>query len=396
MITAAGEPKGVTPVDRRGAGLGAGDLGYVSLWVSDADQAAAFFTAVLGWSYTDLTGPGNRLVTGQSLPQGLRHGIDEPSLFCCYAVVDLETALERVGGAGGTPGEPMAAQAFGRMAMCVDDQGGDFGLVEPSAGISDDPPALPSRHGDLAYVTYHVVDADAFRAFYGSVLDWRFVPGHTPGGWQIEGLRLSAGLMGGHERAVTIPFYAVDDIAAAGRVRSAGGTASEPVEQPYASQSLCVDGQGTTFYLGQFSSAFDRFRVAALVHDVDGIVAEMSETVEIYNPASAGPTVGKAAALEMFTALNQVFNTFENVHVLHEQAGDGAERSHHAVVFRATVGTQEVEGVDLVELENDQIVRFTVIARPIAGLMAIGKAVQAQRESRSHKPETAFPPGLQG
>jgi len=60
------------------------------------------------------------------------------------------------------------------------------------------------------------------------------------------------GLHGGHDRTTVLPMYRVDDIhAAAARVRSAGGTSTDPERQPYGLTAQCVDDQGTRFYLGQ-------------------------------------------------------------------------------------------------------------------------------------------------
>ncbi len=61
------------------------------------------------------------------------------------------------------------------------------------------------------------------------------------------------GMSGGHERRVNVPVYRVDDAAAAvQRVREAGGTATDPVRQPYGLMADCTDDQGTVFYLGEF------------------------------------------------------------------------------------------------------------------------------------------------
>jgi uncharacterized protein len=52
--------------------------------------------------------------------------------------------------------------------------------------------------------------------------------------------------------ATAVPMYLVDDIeAAVGRVRAAGGTASDPERQRYGVTSDCVDDQGTRFNLGE-------------------------------------------------------------------------------------------------------------------------------------------------
>jgi uncharacterized protein len=56
---------------------------------------------------------------------------------------------------------------------------------------------------------------------------------------------------GGHARSTVLPMYRVDDIAAAvERVRAAGGTSTDPEQQPYGVTAECTDDQGTRFYLG--------------------------------------------------------------------------------------------------------------------------------------------------
>ena len=106
--------------------------------------------------------------------------------------------------------------------------------------------------GPLAYITMEVPDSAKTRAFYGSVLGWRFAPGRVDDGWQVEDVSPMLGISGGHERATTVPMYRVDDIeTAVVLVRGAGGTASAPEVQPYGTTSTCTDDQGTRFYLGQ-------------------------------------------------------------------------------------------------------------------------------------------------
>ena len=95
-------------------------------------------------------------------------------------------------------------------------------------------PPTASRHGDVAYLTIGVVDSARFRAFFGSVLGWRFTPGQVVDGWNIEGTMPMAGLHGGQDRAGVEPMYRVDDIhAAVESVRRAGGTPGEVERHPY-------------------------------------------------------------------------------------------------------------------------------------------------------------------
>jgi uncharacterized glyoxalase superfamily protein PhnB len=229
-----------------------GDVGYVSLWVPDVGRAAEFFANVLGWTYGPGSGPEGRQVQGQSLHHGLWEHPSAHTLFCCYAVDSVETAVERVRAAGGIAGEP-GEEPYGLLAECTDDQGVAFAVFEPPGGTSSGAAAAPngSGHGDLAYVTMEVAESARTRAFYGSVLGWRFQPGRVEDGWTVEDVAPMVGVAGGRD-AVAVPMYRVDDVAAAvERVREGGGTATDPESQPYGISSTCADDQGTRFYLGQ-------------------------------------------------------------------------------------------------------------------------------------------------
>ncbi len=257
-------PKGVTVSDlaqtsptQRAApsaveGIRHGDIGYVSLWVPDVEQAAAFYTAVLGWSYRPGEAGPNRLVAGAGVDHGLAGGYEHPTLFLCFAVDDIAAALERVRDGGGQTQEP-TAQPYGLIASCVDDDGTAFAVYQPPAGEREPrPPRNGVRNGDLSYVTMEVRDSARARAFYGSVLGWRFTPGRVADGWGPDDVSPMTGMHGGHDVATVVPMYRVDDIrAAVATVRASGGTATDPEQQPYGLTSECVDDQGTRFYLGQ-------------------------------------------------------------------------------------------------------------------------------------------------
>ena len=230
----------------------AGDIGYLSLWVPDVERAAAFFATTLGWTYAPGSSPQGRQVQGQTLHHGLWGGQPRGTLFLCFAVADVGDAMTRVRAAGGTAAEP-AREPYGLLSECVDNQGTRFAMYEPPEGVgSIAGPANGVRHGDVSYVTMEVRDSAAARAFYGSVLGWRFTPGTIEDGWQVEDVVPMTGLSGGHGAATTVPMYRVDDVAAAvDAARRAGGTATDPEAQPYGLTSTCADDQGTRFYLGQ-------------------------------------------------------------------------------------------------------------------------------------------------
>jgi len=237
-----------------------GDVGYASLWIPDIGRAAAFYAAVFGWAYEPSHNPRARQVPGVAPPQGLWGGQPRSTLFCSYVVDDAAAAAARVRAAGGQASDPIR-RPYGLVADCTDDQGTRFAVHQypevpvagaEAGGTAGAAPAA-AHDGDLAYVTFEVVDSRRARDFYGAVLGWRFAPGRIADGWQVEGTTPMAGLSGGHAEATTVPMWRVADLrAAVGRVRAAGGTATEPRQEPYGLTADCTDDQGTRFYLGQF------------------------------------------------------------------------------------------------------------------------------------------------
>jgi predicted enzyme related to lactoylglutathione lyase len=229
-----------------------GDIGYVSLRTLDVQRAAAFYAAVLGWTYQPSHTDQGRQVAGQSMPMGILGGQPRTNVVCSYVVGDVDAAVERVRRAGGTAENPVGTR-LGRHANCVDAAGVPFALNGPRP---DDPGSRPPingvRSGDVSYLTFEVVDSRQTREFYGAVLGWQFTPGTIADGWQVSDIAPMSGVSGGAAEQTLVPMWRVDDIASAvERVRAAGGTATEPAQQPYGITSECTDDQGMRFYLGQ-------------------------------------------------------------------------------------------------------------------------------------------------
>ncbi len=255
IISAVSVPSGAATSPSAGEGADRarqGDLGYVSLWVPDADRAAAFFSRVLGWSYLPHAEGQTYQVAGRALHHGVNGGHDRSTLFLCFVVDDLVGAVERVRNAGGEAETP-ASEAHGLSVMCRDVEGTPFSLFQPPPGPGDVRLAANGlRHGDLAYITMEVRESAAVRGFYGAVLGWRFTPGRVEDGWGTQDVVPMTGLHGGHPVTTVVPMYRVDDLhATVARVRATGGTASDPERLPYGLSSECVDDQGTRFFLGQ-------------------------------------------------------------------------------------------------------------------------------------------------
>jgi len=225
-----------------------GDVGYISVWVPDPVRAAVFYRHVLGWSCV----PAAHQVTNTELPIGLGATSAAPTLFCCYAVSDVEAARQTILTVGGTAGEVRRTD-YGTILDATDPQGVAFAVYEP-AGRQKRLAPNGSGPGELAYVTYRTADSTVFRDFYARLLSWTFTAGRADDGWQVQNTRPMAGIGGGNARLVTVPTWAVSDIdAAVARVREAGGTiVAAPARQPYGMQAECTDDQGSVFYLGEF------------------------------------------------------------------------------------------------------------------------------------------------
>ncbi|MDT5065178.1 MAG: hypothetical protein QOK02_1333 [Mycobacterium sp.] len=238
----SGPPTGaVTPIQH-------GDVGYVSVWTPDGDRAATFYGHVLGWTYDPVT----HRVTNSKQRIGLFSVAGQNTLFCCYAVADLDGARHSILAGGGTVDEVQVFD-FGEVLGATDAQGTSFAVYQPVAG-EPRPDLNGAGPGELSYITHEVTDSGAFKAFYSRVLFWTFEPGRIDDGWGVQGAQPMSGIAGGSDQQVTVPMWTVTDVeAAVARVREAGGTVIEdPSQQSYGISAQCVDDQGTRFYLGQF------------------------------------------------------------------------------------------------------------------------------------------------
>jgi len=224
-----------------------GDVGYVSVWTPDADRAAAFYGHVLGWTYDSDT----HQVTNTKQRIGIYSVAGPPTLFCCYAVADLEGARQAIVDGGGTVDE-LEQFDFGTLRGATDSHGTSFGVFQPTPGTPR-PELNGSGPGEVSYIMYEVTDSTAFKAFYSRVLQWTFEPGRIDDGWAVQQTHPMAGVAGGSAAQVTVPMWTVEDVdAAVALVREAGGTViDEPSQQPYGKSAQCTDDQGTRFYLGE-------------------------------------------------------------------------------------------------------------------------------------------------
>ncbi|WP_454788661.1 VOC family protein [Mycolicibacterium lutetiense] len=225
-----------------------GDVGYVSVWVPDAERAAAFYGHVLGWTYD----PDTHQVTNTKQHIGIFSVAGPATLFCCYAVADLDGARQAILAGGGQVDDAQELD-FGTVLGGTDPAGTPFAVFQPAPGTPR-PELNGAGPGELSYLTYEVPDSTAFKEFYSRVFFWTFEPGRVDDGWGVQGSQPMSGMAGGAARVVAVPMWTVADIdAAVARVADAGGTVlQQPSRQPYGLMAECTDDQGSRFYLGQF------------------------------------------------------------------------------------------------------------------------------------------------
>lgn len=231
----------VTPIQH-------GDVGYVSVWAPDIARAARFYGHVLGWTFD----PATRQVTNTEQHIGIFNADGPPTLFCCYAVTDLDGARQAILAGGGQPGETQEFD-FGTVLDATDPAGTAFAVFQPTSVIPR-PKLNGAGPGELSYITYEVPDSTAFKAFYSRLFFWTFESGRIDDGWGVQGSQPMSGMAGGATQGVTVPMWTVADIdAAVSRVVEAGGTVlQQPSRQDYGLMAECTDDQGGRFYLGQF------------------------------------------------------------------------------------------------------------------------------------------------
>src|SRR4051812_26445061 len=122
------------------------------------------------------------------------------------------------------------------------------------------------------------------------------------------------------------------------------------------------------------------FRAAVEARDIDAALATLSDDVVFHSPAVFHPYEGRETVGAL---LRLVFETFEDFRYTDELAGaDGS----HALIFRAKVGDREVEGLDLLRDGADgAIADFTVMIRPLSGLVALAQALGPKVEAAGLK-----------
>jgi limonene-1,2-epoxide hydrolase len=119
------------------------------------------------------------------------------------------------------------------------------------------------------------------------------------------------------------------------------------------------------------------FRRAIEARDLDAAVELMRDDVVFRSPAVFKPYHGREAVRRLLEAVMAVFEDFRYVREIGGDTSVGAR--DHALVFETRVGDRQIEGCDFIQLDEDgAISEFTVMVRPMSGMLALAEAMNVQ------------------
>jgi hypothetical protein len=111
------------------------------------------------------------------------------------------------------------------------------------------------------------------------------------------------------------------------------------------------------------------FRAAVEAEDINAARELFADEIVFHSPATFHPFVGRETVSRL---LGLVAETFEDFRYTDEFETGAA----HALVFRASIGGREIEGIDLLRLDDDGLIAdFTVMLRPLSGLVPFAEAM---------------------
>lgn len=114
------------------------------------------------------------------------------------------------------------------------------------------------------------------------------------------------------------------------------------------------------------------FRQAVEAADHEAVEALLADDVVFTSPVVFKPYEGKPVTALILRSVSQVFGDFR----YEQEITDGADT---VLVFRATVGDREVQGVDLLHTREDGLVdALTVMVRPLSAAQALQRLMGEQ------------------
>lgn len=118
-----------------------------------------------------------------------------------------------------------------------------------------------------------------------------------------------------------------------------------------------------------------RFRGLIEGRDLDAIGELLAPDIVFHSPITFHPFIGRDTVRRLLGEVAQVLEGFRYTDEL-------ASGEVHALIFRASVGERELEGMDLLRVGADGlIVDFTVMLRPLSGLAPFAERMAQRAEA---------------
>ncbi|MEU6748282.1 VOC family protein [Spirillospora sp. NPDC046719] len=239
---------------------------WLDLVSPDLDAARAFYGELFGWYvYTvampdwgdyhvftlgDVNGPE---VAGM---QSLTEDSETASWTCSFCVGSVGDTMDEATAAGGQELiPPTDYSGLGRMALCSDPQGADFGLVQPGNYPTFGATGEPST---MCWVELVTPDVGPAHRFYEKVFPWQPVERDREGSpgadWTVDGEAIASlaredGTGPAPQPAEWMPHLRVTDCdASAARAAESGGTVlAPPSDVRHGRRSVLADPAGARF-----------------------------------------------------------------------------------------------------------------------------------------------------
>jgi predicted enzyme related to lactoylglutathione lyase len=247
-----------------------GKMIWHDLITHDMDAAKRFYGGLFGWTFEQRKGRNGRdyavARSGDTYVAGILD-VDRPangnhlSRWLPYmSVDDVDAAIERVVGAGGSEAVPPRNVPLGRVAAVRDPEGAVFGLARSGIGDPDDR-TTSAAPGKVVWTELISDSPSAAAVFYGAVGGYRVIAVPRRGGtyrYLRQGTTNRAGILpnpSDNWEPVWLTYFGVDDpAAAAAKARSLGGRivlqASPEVRE--GSMAIVTDPSGAVLVLQQW------------------------------------------------------------------------------------------------------------------------------------------------
>lgn len=151
---------------------------WYELLTSDPEAAAAFYSAVNGWTTQSWTEEYAMWMVGEApmggmmvLPEEAKAAGAPPHWLGTIAVPDIDARVGRLKELGGAVlKEPWDIPQVGRLAVVADPQGAVFELLTP---LQESPPPDPEKDGFVSWHELATTDPEAGFGFYAELLGWQ-------------------------------------------------------------------------------------------------------------------------------------------------------------------------------------------------------------------------------